>query len=835
MTSKNLSTRCQVVCENFTNVYFSFIKFVFIGNITFVGCGGNRFFNIQDFVVQNVIFEGQKGSKSAVELYMTNAKVMSSIFCSNTHGTIHTSIFSILRQAINIMDGHIGEYIWLYNSFWVGGAMFVINSTMSVHHSLFEHNAADIGGAIFTKYSLITFDNTTFIHNHGRRNLLVQFVKDYDYITNAYYVSFAGVLFQITSNVSLCNCRIVNSTAYYGGAISSIYSHLKIKNSTISTNTATYGGAILAHTSNVSIISCTFHANHASFGGVLSCILIFERFVIAILDSLFDTNSAKGYGGVVHCQDYRNGIEDTTVLLNIYHSSFLKNHARKGGVPYADYMVIVATRSSFSFNYAETGGALHLKQSLFYSDNSNFMYNYASLGAVIYAKSLQIKNCSFTNFSSNAVATHGIIYLSNCKGYYNGILFSDNTGSFVTLNSNITLTDSMFINNSQTQSTTEGFQEGGSITLFQSMLYFDGFLKLKNNHAENGGAIHSAMSRIYVRYVTFITHNTADNNGGGIYLSNSELKCEEGCHLTLFNNIAGYKGGGIHVISLLIEITTAEESYYHLVSTFMHIMGNKAKFGGGISFEANAKLYINTRRCNDHQYFGYLVTFVKNLADYGGAVYVDDYTNSGTCYINQNVECFIQSLATEKCGLTDIDIDSELFQQDLNFSQNSAFISGIDLYGGLTDRCAVSEFAKIPSQLVKYYDLPYFMFLADYVTNSSIPSAPVKVCSCTNKENYCNAQNKSDTIEVKKGEVFSVSVVAVDQVGNPTDSSIQSYLKFPKSGLAEGQLTQPVSNMCTNLSFSVTSLHSHEELTLYSLTGPCKDAEYSIVVFVSAL
>ena len=82
-------------------------------------------------------------------------------------------------------------------------------------------------------------------------------------------------------------------------------------------------------------------------------------------------------------------------------------------------------------------------------------------------------------------------------------------------------------------------------------------------------------------------------------------------------------------------------------------------------------------------------------------------------------------------------------------------------------------------------------------------------------------------IEVKKGQIFTLSVVAVDQVGQPVSATIQSSLHYTESGVAEGQLARRIPAECTNLTFNVVSLHKSENLTLYASDGPCKDAELS--------
>ena len=91
-----------------------------------------------------------------------------------------------------------------------------------------------------------------------------------------------------------------------------------------------------------------------------------------------------------------------------------------------------------------------------------------------------------------------------------------------------------------------------AITIFRSNIHFDGVCTLKFNFAINGGAIHATESKLYVNGNVTIAHNTATRNGGGIYLSNSEFKCQPKSSFELINNTA-YKRGGIHAISSSIN------------------------------------------------------------------------------------------------------------------------------------------------------------------------------------------------------------------------------------------------------------------------------------------
>ena len=63
--------------------------------------------------------------------------------------------------------------------------------------------------------------------------------------------------------------------------------------------------------------------------------------------------------------------------------------------------------------------------------------------------------------------------------------------------------------------------------------------------------------------------------------------------------------------------------------------------------EANAKLYVlkyDQYSSDDRN----TTTFTANNADYGGAVYVDDDTNSGACASDTKTECFFQVLPSQK-------------------------------------------------------------------------------------------------------------------------------------------------------------------------------------------
>ena len=77
---------------------------------------------------------------------------------------------------------------------------------------------------------------------------------------------------------------------------------------------------------------------------------------------------------------------------------------------------------------------------------------------------------------------------------------------------------------------------------------------------------------------------------------------------------------------------------------------------------------------------------------------------------------------------------------------------------------------------------------------------------------------------LKKGENFTVALVAVDQVNHTiSNASIHASLMFAESGFGEGQLIQKIEDSCTNLTYSITTIHKHKRITLYA-EGPCRDS-----------
>jgi predicted outer membrane repeat protein len=622
-----------------------------------------------------------------------------------------------------------------------------------------SNNANRRGGVLYSNSSAITIEASKFRDNSATWE--------------------GGVLYSTSSTIIIEASEFHDNNAYLGGVLVSVSSTITTEGSEFCDNSASdKGGVLFSSSSTITIEASKFHDNSATiWGGVLDS----RRSTITIEASKFRDNNTKGSGGVL-CSSSTN--------ITIETSGFHGNSAGSGGVLALYSIAIAIEASEFCDNYAtERGGVMHSESSRTITiETSEFHGNNGTVsGGVLYSHSsnITIAGCDFTNnvspigaiihavFRTMIQHIHSFLLIDNNMADRNGVIylfdsefivddsanatFSNNLGSLVAFNSNITFAGyAAFENNQPSQTVSSDFQEGGAITLLQSNAFFEGQCNFEHNHAENGGAILSTESKLYVNGDITVAHNTATGNGGGVYLSTSELNCQQKSIFVLMNNTALHKGGGLHAISSSIKAASSfadECPIKFYTGARINIIRNAAERGGGISLVANARLFIlkyNSVILNDDYYLAGTILFTANCADYGGAIHVDDDTNSGTCASNTKSECFFQVLAL-------YDSSDSLHVQSMNFSQNHASISGSTVYGGLLDRCAVNPFAEVNKlkdshisdgiayfrkvSTLTYHD--YYDRIREVIANLSISSDPLRVCFCfntTDQNNDCTHQ-----------------------------------------------------------------------------------------------
>ena len=710
--------------------------FATVQGLHFIGCGGNRVSQVEQFIVEDTIFQGVEGRGTALVLNeVSAASIVRSLFHSNTH----SSTFENHDIPPYTSDQDILNYLYLNRnaSLAVGGALYTAFSNVSIVSSQFTHNTAEIGGALFADNSSLHVVGSTYSCNRG---------------------SFGGVMITSESSVNIDNCNFSKNVAeIIGGVMITYKDSVSISSSSFTNNSATDGGVMHTSDGSFTITSSTFTNNSATqySGGVMGT----HDGSFTITSSTFTNNSATWYGGVMATSD----------------GSF------------------TITSSTFTNNSATIlGGVIYCSASL--PDR----------------ESLNIYSSSF--YTNKADGYGGIMFTIGCTTHIADSAFDHNLGSLYIFNSNLTISGYTTFENCaepSNKTATENVltrQEGGAITSFQSTVIFTGATSLLNNQARRGGAILSTESKIMIHGETTIANNKATNsNGGGISLYQSDLEIKGNCNIS--HNHA-MRGGGIHATSSTVAVYRP---------TILQFINNRAENGSGLYLEVNPKLYVLSSPPSSDD--AYLLIFSGNHANYGGAVYVADDTNSGAC--SPDNECFIQTLALHSFPIPDRST------VNIVFSDNTASEQGANLFGGLLDRCIPSPFAEVYlKQRTHYSGVSYLGNISTVTALDTISSLPVRICFCNNEsEPDCSYQ--PPPIKVKKGEAFTVSLVAVDQVNCSVDANISSSLSLHDGGFREGQQTQSVERNCTTITFNVFSPHGSETINLFA-DGPCESSTPSI-------
>ena len=687
----------------------------------------------------------------------------------------------------------------------VGGVMVTYNDTFTIRSTTFNNNSADYIGGVMATYgdSSFVIKNSTLSNNSAGSNASVMFKFSNNGARSGGVIRTSG-----DSSFNISNGTLSNNITRSGGVIwTSGISSFNISNSMFTNNRADqYGGVMYTSSdSSFNISDSTLSNNSASSGGV---VWTSGNSSFNISNSMFTNNRADQSGGVMYTSS------DSS--FNISNSTLSNNSARSGGVmfTFGDSSFNI-TNSIFTNNRAdEYGGVMYtLRDSSFNISNSTLNNNSAVLGGVIFGVNGTFKVDS-GNFNLNTVTNQGggIIVLVQCSTHISNSTLNQNIGSLYILNSKLTFSGYLkFENFTEALRVENGItsQEGGAITSFQSTVIFarESTVHYSNNRANRGGAILAIESIIMMYGETTIANNVANVSGGGISLKQSRLEIEGNCQIV--NNVA-VRGGGIHASSSTIAVYQ---------SGTLHVTNNSAELGGGLYLEVNPKLYIlknipmSYKRTPKNKS---IISCTGNRAKCGGAIYVADDTNSGSC--SPDNECFIQTLILHRLP-TQIEVN-------IFFSENIASEQGSNLFGGLLDRCVPSLFAELSfiRPNLNYTGVTYLGNISNIKVHS-ISSHPVRICFC-NSEHEPDCSYQPPTVRVQKGKEFNVSLVAVDQVNHTLNADISSVLSSPLGGFGEDQQTQSVERNCTNLTFNVFSPHDSETLNFYP-NGPCKSATLS--------
>ena len=430
--------------------------------------------------------------------------------------------------------------------------------------SAYECYANISGGVIYVENSTMSF-NTQGLPYEYRLHRYDGFEVDY-YDANALllvpsnFANFGGVISAANNaNISVSGTYGGDNHAIYGGVIYLNNSTLTSRNAYFNShNYANYGGAIYLNNSSIcSITESSFSDNNAQNGGAI----LINMSCLTILYSGFNDNVADNGGGALCAMNI-------TGNLNILRSDFDSNSADNGGAIFitncsGNNTILL---SSFGRNHAINGGAVYLidMQNIDMSVNLFGHYNrtlskdkdgFISVSSVKsdYGNSADNGGAIFMQNTTNITLFRNIFTLNQAKN--GGAIFLNNVSKINTTRNNfggLSPFDGYRLDNiafdrtilNVTNFTIYGHGYDYFYTYEHTYQTWTGHIveeRISNVHGsaprfsdvDDGGVPVTVTIPVSVFQHSFlnVTHylswfyldgNTAQDNGGGLYITNSE-------------------------------------------------------------------------------------------------------------------------------------------------------------------------------------------------------------------------------------------------------------------------------------------------------------------------
>ena len=731
-----------------------------------------------------------------------------------------------------------------------GGTLYVNSGNISSTSNQYINNSADIGGAIYVYSGNITSTSDQYINNSAILGGAIVFYSGNISSTNDYYINnnanIGGAINVYFGNISSTSDQYINNSAeYFGGAVVVDSGNISSTNDYYINNSANIGGAINVHFGNISSTSDQYINNSAGGGG--GAIYVYSGNISSSSDQYINNSAGGNYGGAMYVlsgnltstsDHYINNSADTGGAIYVYSGNissssdqYVNNSAggNYGGAMYVLSGNLTSTSDHYINNSAVIGGAIYMDSGSCSFYNDSFTINTAAEGAAIYKDGGILKICQ-TNITNNIASYKGTLFLNSVTLMIaEGVNFMNNRGSLYVSSTQVQINGAaVFMNNLG--------DIGGAITAIQqSQLVFNtaSMVTISNNTATYGGGIYLAQSNLHVYHPFALTDNKASEYGGGIYASRSEIefKSEQTQTLQITSNTA-LNGGALCAIASNIQIT----------NTFVDFNSNTAITNGGAMYLGqNSKIQLLKNK-PDYVWDDNLhikLDFTSNSAEKGGAIYVAHNTIDGVLCQGANTEvnqaeCFIQTLRAYN-----IVNSTNITYINTFLTNNTALIAGSDIYGGLLDQCTMNpraelylyahflmygfDYIKATTQIEQIVDYSqYARSHPDYLINNISKSDVMGLISSDGILKFCSnhvvsTNHSHPGVSINKGELLTVSVVVIDQVGNPVNATVSSSLSSESGNghFKGGQVEQQVRKQCTELEYNVYQQDNSAQLHIH--------------------
>jgi predicted outer membrane repeat protein len=430
-----------------------------------------------------------------------------------------------------------------------GGAVF--SPALRLFGCNFTNNELQVrrggGGAIMTER--LAANDTVFVHNLVTNDRLFPDLRvvaggawAVPSVLNSVDPLFTGCILLRPLKNKLARCNFTDNEAGVGGAIfaslGTCGSMLSVSNCSASTNGATYGSFLYAVGSTIiHVFGTDFVGNTARLAGTL---FVEGAHAFELFSSTFRNNTAD-VGPALY--------SDSVGTVSIMFCTFSFNDGVRGGV-----VQLIETASSaavlstvFHANVADEafGGALALTSLVSSGDltiqNVSFVGNRATLGGAVYASigasALSIINCTFARNDASI---------------------------------------------------------GGALMVMRSEVVVQNVAFVANSATQNGGAVAIDRSSVVTFSATSINASSAGQDGGGVWLRQSELSGDVSFH----DNEAGGRGGGIAAV-LFSDVLLADSDFVlchanltgggvFLSESNLGLSNSKALLNRGASFQLDS-------------------------------------------------------------------------------------------------------------------------------------------------------------------------------------------------------------------------------------------------------
>ena len=718
-------------------------------------------------------------------------------------------------------------------------------------------------------------DDSTFYFSPGNHHLNIGLN-----LTKVHNVSFlgdgvGGVTLMVDQPISFVlsgckNVEIINITfnvrdRFKYILVVNLNSFVKVSNVTILGNEHSGCSSIISEQSVINIADSRFVGINGYLGAALSAV---ESNITIETGSAFANNTALS-GGAIYCYSSFVFLFGTTIFLR---NTAVRNYPEENELMCKEYVNIPLSGSGgaiYCFNSSLESIECSIKSEYFFrffnslaycsfmnrsgSSSSTFDADGKSVDCCMLAvnSSYCSERCDFSSITTRVCGT--LVFRLNSAQQFGGALLLESTSQrfcgkvFLESNSALMHGGAIYLTNAKLLfhcshavfHLNAASETGGSIFSKNSSLHLQGYIIFHSSRAKVGGALLLVLN-------SFLTFQYSES---AVSISNETVSYGCGC-FCLVNNTAN-DGGAIYIdTSNIFSVncnavsagTSSERSVSYddslyadncnsilklSTSPVVIFRKNKANYSGGSIFA----------RRDSHLYLMGTVLFEDNIADYGGAMYLDETSQLILKPLLSVV--FTRNVAREKGGAILYRHlvkersnqcffsmgDSGLKMVSLKFTNNSALASGTVLYWVEVDNCDLSSrndtiqqqhtncsrVFKSISNITAQTDAERIRLLSADVNYLSFCPDPLK---------HGPLYHTVRSVNLYPGQKFNVTLATIEQAQLFAISEIIYRVKIPNLyAISDIQLRQElpltaVNSTCANVFYSLSATKAPNSATI---------------------